>query len=253
LFVEYASQPVVDEHGNVHWHGRMKDVTFERPAWLWEPLYCRHRGPGRLTWTALLVHAERVDGQPRQKLLLRFPAIRSCCVKEPFTLAAWWHAVTGAIRSREEWADSGPFTRFLARDRKAILAALREVAPRPGRAGVRAFNAYRLQKEAEKQRVWQERQEEQRRQEQARQREQARRQQQRWRRASAGAFGGHGGPAGPPWWRVLGVPAGAGLEEVKRAYRELAMQHHPDRGGDAVRFMEVQQAFEAARAELEDV
>ena len=31
---------------------------------------------------------------------------------------------------------------------------------------------------------------------------------------------------------VLGVPCEAPLMQVKSAYRKLAMQHHPDRGGD---------------------
>ena len=34
-------------------------------------------------------------------------------------------------------------------------------------------------------------------------------------------------------YQALGVKSGAGEKEVKDAYRSLAMQHHPDRGGDA--------------------
>jgi DnaJ-class molecular chaperone len=32
--------------------------------------------------------------------------------------------------------------------------------------------------------------------------------------------------------------------EIKQAYRRLAMQHHPDRGGDQNRFQEIQQAYD---------
>ncbi|MDP7078599.1 MAG: DnaJ domain-containing protein [Candidatus Undinarchaeales archaeon] len=34
-------------------------------------------------------------------------------------------------------------------------------------------------------------------------------------------------------YQALGVKSGAGEKDVKDAYRSLAMQHHPDRGGDA--------------------
>lgn len=45
---------------------------------------------------------------------------------------------------------------------------------------------------------------------------------------------------------TLGVTTSATREEVQAAFRKAATQHHPDRGGDAVKFM----AVVAARDEL---
>ena len=45
-------------------------------------------------------------------------------------------------------------------------------------------------------------------------------------------------------YETLGVPKGASEEEIKRAYRKLAGQHHPDKGGDTVKFQEIQSAYE---------
>jgi len=50
------------------------------------------------------------------------------------------------------------------------------------------------------------------------------------------------------YYEILGVPESATTEEIKRAYRELAMRHHPDKNpGDTSandRFREIRQAFE---------
>lgn len=43
---------------------------------------------------------------------------------------------------------------------------------------------------------------------------------------------------------MLRLPPSADLEQVKRAYRKLALDHHPDAGGDPAGFHELQQAYE---------
>jgi DnaJ-class molecular chaperone len=44
-------------------------------------------------------------------------------------------------------------------------------------------------------------------------------------------------------YSTLGLEAGASEEEVRRAYKKLAMQHHPDRGGNAAEFQQIQEAY----------
>jgi len=46
------------------------------------------------------------------------------------------------------------------------------------------------------------------------------------------------------YYDVLGVSKLASADEIKRAYRKLASEHHPDRGGSADRFKEVNEAYQ---------
>ena len=46
------------------------------------------------------------------------------------------------------------------------------------------------------------------------------------------------------YYKILGVPRGATEDEIKKAYRKLAMTHHPDRGGDEEQFKKIKEAYE---------
>ena len=46
------------------------------------------------------------------------------------------------------------------------------------------------------------------------------------------------------YYSTLGVGKDAAPEDIKKAYRKLAMSNHPDRGGDVSRFQEIQAAYD---------
>jgi curved DNA-binding protein len=44
-------------------------------------------------------------------------------------------------------------------------------------------------------------------------------------------------------YSTLGINKSASQDEIKKAYRSLAMKHHPDRGGDQAKFKEIEEAY----------
>lgn len=51
------------------------------------------------------------------------------------------------------------------------------------------------------------------------------------------------------YYEILGVGKEASADEVKKAFRRLAIEHHPDRGGDEAKFKELNEAYEVLKDE----
>ena len=49
------------------------------------------------------------------------------------------------------------------------------------------------------------------------------------------------------YYSTLGVGRNASQDEIKRAYRKLAMQHHPDRGGDTQTLAQINEAYDTLK------
>ena len=46
------------------------------------------------------------------------------------------------------------------------------------------------------------------------------------------------------YYKILGVKNNANKQEIKRAYRNLAIKNHPDKGGKDEKFKEISEAYE---------
>jgi len=46
------------------------------------------------------------------------------------------------------------------------------------------------------------------------------------------------------YYEILGVSKDASADEIKKAFRQAAIEHHPDRGGDEAKFKQINEAYE---------
>ncbi len=49
------------------------------------------------------------------------------------------------------------------------------------------------------------------------------------------------------YYEVLGVGKNASADELKKAFRRAAVEHHPDKGGDEAKFKEINEAYEVLK------
>jgi molecular chaperone DnaJ len=49
------------------------------------------------------------------------------------------------------------------------------------------------------------------------------------------------------YYEVLGIGKDASPDEIKKAFRRAAVEHHPDRGGDETKFKEISEAYEVLK------
>lgn len=46
------------------------------------------------------------------------------------------------------------------------------------------------------------------------------------------------------YYKILNIDRNANQDEIKKRYKKLVLEHHPDKGGDITKFREIQEAYE---------
>ena len=258
---------------------RLSPRKYDRDAWL----DCPHdKAPDAERWAPLVCVAERIGGKPRRRVVYRLGAsIRPCCAAEtaaPFVRVRFWRAVEKAMEKAPAEVQA---------HRQAIESAIAARAPQPtyleeqigGRLGfsfshgrtkyetelnmwAAAKKAYgeSLRGEDQRSKARDPRAEFEERFRRAFEEQFGRAFDDAWRRAQEGVgsgyrsgFSGDPEPIPPASIRVLGLRWPATREAIGKAYRALAIQNHPDRGGRHEDMVRINQARDEALAYLAGV
>ena len=137
------------------------------------------------------------------------PSIRECCLENELALAAWWYEVNQRFDDLAKFGieEDQALARVLLAERTLIDKLLQEVVPKPSRKALLAYLDFRALH-------------------------------QKPRRVKVRL---------PGFVKVLELTTWPVDEaELKAAWRKLAMQHHPDRGGDTATFIAAKAAYETA-------
>lgn len=143
------------------------------------------------------------------------PTVRECCIEDRsgFALAAWWWEVEQRFQDLKQQglADQDVADQLLEQA-QIIRMILSERVPRPSEAHRKIYLEYREEMGVTRRRV---------------------------RNRTPQCFG------------QLGLPWPCTKDALSKRWRELALQHHPDRGGSLQMFIEAKTAYSAAMGVLE--
>jgi len=206
-------------------HIRWKKVQLKSNRQSGEHL-CRHkRVKHPVTLTPILVSYEKGKYQTLHRI---GPSIRECCCDfdDPKTYrarASFWIEVERRFRELEGQLSLDERSDFL-KIKEVLILAINTIVPKPPSKSKWSYTTWSKKTKAP-------------------QRARARR-----------------GPLPTPknegtleeWCAVLGVATTVTAAELKSVWRKLALQHHPDRGGDPQEFMRYQTAYEKARGAVEE-
>lgn len=190
---------------------------------------CFHDPDPVVTLTPILLHSVREPGRaPRHVMIWRpAPRIRECCLGELMVRAAWWREVEArfdALAGGEE----------LPPDLAEVVVGHADWLVRELARKVRQPTARQM---ADFERVWSKA-------------HQAAPGTRRGRRARP-----EGRPAAHQEdpFAVLGLAWPCGEDDLRKAWRRLAFEHHPDRGGDHDMFVRMVTAREACERQIRGV
>jgi hypothetical protein len=141
------------------------------------------------------------------------PGIRECCLNHGLAQAAWWWEVTQRFKDLSMGIEDRPgLSESLLQEQLLIEDLLETVVPRPSPQDRREYEKFR--------RI-------------------------------------HKNPRKvrlklPSFVAILGIKWPCSEEALKLAWKQLALKHHPDRGGNQEEFIRIKQAYDVACQSLAD-